>query len=493
MFHLSSRYALLFFVVGLVLGCTEGRYSRESSLETKSVNRYLLAKTPQASVRFLILPYVVNDTQNNTFNTTSSNFLNNLSTNHLRPNNSSPFVSTGNQIEYQTVQKSSEGSEEMDLSLTFSEQNTLLLPSSGSTTATTFFEITLEKPIEFPYTIFLEGKKNQEIVQKEDYVVYGTPEPKKIRIYPFLFDFPIKQITVRSRTLVTVESISYLNILDTPDTPLPLSLPVETAISYPKDFWRQEGYEFFRSAEEPDIFLFLFNDYALQAKFLKRLVFFVEKKDSRGRLRSDEYLANRHGWNAQDYRSSDLARFFNEAKRERFTLKEEEKVFLNHLLSFGILSLENGEYRGRKSSKGGDQAVISLSLESYPALLKRLLQHEFAHGLFFISDGTQREIEGLWNELSPLAQEKFREYLALSNYDITYDLLVRNELFGYLMGQVNPRSSFLYRSSLFSSFNGKNQRLNDEIAQLHPKMLRIIQKELKTPWQSYFSRIEMNS
>ncbi|ETZ18676.1 hypothetical protein BDCR2A_00649 [Borrelia duttonii CR2A] len=61
-----------------------------------------------------------------------------------------------------------------------------------------------------------------------------------------------------------------------------------------------------------------------QALMLKRMAFFLEKKEFRGRLLSNTELENKVGWGGHDYRLQDIITFFNEAQKSNIKLNKEE-------------------------------------------------------------------------------------------------------------------------------------------------------------------------
>jgi hypothetical protein len=199
---------------------------------------------------------------------------------------------------------------------------------------------------------------------------------------------------------------------------------------YPREAWREDRYEVFRWPAFPRILIFDTADYKVQERLFKRLAFFVEKRDYRGRLVPDGELEGLHGWNAHDYRDEDLARFFETARREDFPLLDEERELLDILLYNGIVTrAPSGEIQS------GEGAVLSISQESPDHLRLRFMVHEGFHGVFF-TDGQFREFSRRrWENLDGDAKRVFRSYLDFQRYDLADPYLVVNEFMAYCLQQ----------------------------------------------------------
>ncbi|MDR0387294.1 MAG: hypothetical protein LBH57_04585 [Treponema sp.] len=228
-------------------------------------------------------------------------------------------------------------------------------------------------------------------------------------------------------TAFTVESVAALLPSALKD-PIPLDpgvIPV-----YPRDAWREGRYEVFRWPAFPRILIFDTADYRVQERLFKRLAFFVEKRDFRGRLAGDRELEGLHGWNAHDYRAEDLARFFEAARQEDFPLLDEERELLAVLLHNGIVvRSSSGELRA------GAGAVLSISRESPEYLRRRFLVHEGFHGVFFMDEDFREFSRLRWEGLDADAKRVFRSYLDFQRYDLADPYLVVNEFMAYCLQQ----------------------------------------------------------
>jgi hypothetical protein len=213
-----------------------------------------------------------------------------------------------------------------------------------------------------------------------------------------------------------------------PGEPIPADLGL--VLDYPQAAWRDGRYELFRWDDFPSVLVFDFADYAVQDRFLKRLAFFVEKAEFRGRLASDREIAPLHGWNAHDYRPQDLAAFFQAARNAAFPLLPEERELEQTLLQTGILRRgENG------SIAAGEGAIISISRESPGYLRTQLLTHESFHGLFFIDQDFRDFSRRRWENLSPQAARFARALFGSMAYDTGNTDLMINELMAYCLQQ----------------------------------------------------------
>ncbi|MDR2078761.1 MAG: hypothetical protein LBP74_03435, partial [Treponema sp.] len=224
-----------------------------------------------------------------------------------------------------------------------------------------------------------------------------------------------------------------LRIYPAPERPFPGEpIPADPGLilDYPQEAWRNSGYEVFRWDDFPSILIFDFADYATQDRYLKRLAFYVEKAEFRGRLAEDREIANLHGWNAHDYRSQDLAAFFEAARTANFPLLPEERELEALLITTGILKQD-----GNSALRAGEGAIISISRQSEDYLRFRLLTHESFHGLFFIDEDFRNFSRLRWENLSPTAKRFILALFASFSYDTRDTGLMINELMAYCLQQ----------------------------------------------------------
>jgi hypothetical protein len=213
------------------------------------------------------------------------------------------------------------------------------------------------------------------------------------------------------------------------NTPPPIPADMGTLMHYGRENWRRSDWELFSWNLFPHMLVFDFKNYRVQAAFLKRLAFYVEKKGFAGRLHPNELIDDLHGWNAHDYRATDLASFFNLAESEDFDLNREEMLLADILLDNGILTRGNGRY------EAGEGGIISLSQESSDRLRYLFVTHEGYHGLFFASEEYRERVEKIWASLADTEKEFWRMFLAWRHYDVKDEYLLQNEFQAYLMQQ----------------------------------------------------------
>lgn len=197
-----------------------------------------------------------------------------------------------------------------------------------------------------------------------------------------------------------------------------------------------EGYRVFRWDLLPRTLVFVFDDYAVQDRFLKRLAFYTEKPGFRGRVAGDEEIEGLHGWNAHDYSTETLAAFYSAAPAAR--LNAEELRLLDILVDWGLLRRSGGG--GAARYEGGPGAVMSVAIETAPSLRRLFMDHEASHAIFF-QDADYRALSSrLYASLSPESLRFWLVHLAWRNYDITDGYLCVNELQAYHVQQGAART-----------------------------------------------------
>ena len=226
---------------------------------------------------------------------------------------------------------------------------------------------------------------------------------------------------------------------------LPPARPPAELVALPADFstplrlgpaqWRRPEFELYawngvRVQQGAPVLVFDTADYATQARFFRRLAFYVEKRGYRGRLLSDGELQGLRGYNAHDYAAPDLARFFSAAQAAGLALTDEELLLRTVAVTHGII--EPDPAGGWRAGAG---AILSIAQSSGRELRRLLLRHEALHGLYFTHTAYQEAARELWQELD--AGERLYWHLLLDavGYDIEYEWLVVNEFQAYLLQQ----------------------------------------------------------
>jgi hypothetical protein len=198
-------------------------------------------------------------------------------------------------------------------------------------------------------------------------------------------------------------------------------------LSWERRDFRSTGFEAFRWDAFPDILILLCEDYATQDRLLKRLAFFVEKAGFRGRLATDAEISGLHGWNAHDYRSEDLARFFEAARAQSFPLGGAELGLRTLLESQGVIKEEGG---GWKAGKG---ALLSVSLETEKGMRRRFMAHEGMHGLYFTQEKFREGVHRIWAGVEPDMRRYVMEFFDFKELDVSDPDLMANEFGAYFL------------------------------------------------------------
>ena len=209
----------------------------------------------------------------------------------------------------------------------------------------------------------------------------------------------------------------------------PIPANFGTMLTYDPAKWRNPDYEVFSWNLVPSVLVFDFRSLAVQARFLKRLAFFVEKTNYAGKLWPNFVISPLHGWNAHDYRPKDLAEFFTDAQEQHFPLNPEEVGLQDILVANGIIVRDGNGF------SPGTGAIIGFSYEGPYWLRYLLLTHEGYHGIYFTHPDYRNSVHEVWNSLPAQQQDFWKIYLGVRGYDAKDDYLVINEFQAYLMQQ----------------------------------------------------------
>lgn len=200
-------------------------------------------------------------------------------------------------------------------------------------------------------------------------------------------------------------------------------------------------FRLYRWQSYPDVLVLSFRSRDVQAKYLKRLAFFNEKRYTRGTLQDLRSIVHRQGWGAHDYKVEDIARFFTEASRLQYEgshiqLTQEELLLLDILRDIGMIAVQanNSAYTVYEVHPTyPNSSIVSYARSDSPALQETLLYHELLHTYYF-RDAELRDIMTIiWNRFSQEHAHIWRAFLSYNGYDSDYEYLVVNELFAYLL------------------------------------------------------------
>jgi len=208
----------------------------------------------------------------------------------------------------------------------------------------------------------------------------------------------------------------------------------------------------------PEVLLFLFKDYAVQDRYLKRLAFFVEKIGFVGIIAQDWQIAGLHGWNAHDYRAEDLARFFDTAAVQNFSLSDEEIELRELLIKNGIILRSGSKYLP------GRGAIVSISQESPNYLQYRLLAHELSHALFFTDSRYRDLVISLYQRLTNDEKWFLNRYFQWMRYNVDSSYLMANEMQAYLVQQPIQDLKNYFSKTLANRLIEDHPELADDIS-----------------------------
>lgn len=238
-------------------------------------------------------------------------------------------------------------------------------------------------------------------------------------------------------------AVEWIGPAEAPDE-VPAAVPVDmgTLMRYPVELWRQPDFELFSWTLFPNILIVDSASYEVQARFFKRLAFYVEKVGYRGTLLTDEQLRGRHGYNAHNYNADGLADFFSAVVESGLDLTPEERVLREVVVAAGIIRPTEGGY------EPVDGGVLAVAQESYafPTLRELLVSHEAYHGVYYASPEYVEAIDDLWEGLDERQRRYWRLLLSGLRYDVDDDYLLRNEYHAYLLQQPVAEAGWYFES-----------------------------------------------
>ena len=213
----------------------------------------------------------------------------------------------------------------------------------------------------------------------------------------------------------------------------PLKTDLGLVMDWPQGNWRVEDYELYQWYQFPEVLFFDFANYKIQNQFFTRLAYFVEKAGYKGNLVGNDFVENKHGYNAHDYKAEDLAAFFTTAEIQEFTLNEREYL-LREILETNKIIIKNSD----GTYKAGKGAVISICRESPRYLRYTFLAHESWHGIYFIDEDFRNLVSACYNMFDPDSMEFLKTFWETQpglGYDRSDEYLMQNEFMAYIMQQ----------------------------------------------------------
>lgn len=222
----------------------------------------------------------------------------------------------------------------------------------------------------------------------------------------------------------------------------PLKTDLGLINNWPQKNWRRSDYEIFEWELFPGVLVFDFANYKIQNQFFTRIAYFVEKAGYKGTLVSDDFVENKHGYNAHDYKANDLANFFSLVEQENFQINSYEEILKEILIANKIIQKDKDGFKARKG------AVVSFSRESPEYLRHTFMAHESWHGIYFTDEDFRNIVATCYNmfdENSLNFLKKFWETQPGLGYDTNDEYLMQNEFMAYIMQQSfsNVRNYFI--------------------------------------------------
>ncbi|MDA3950399.1 MAG: hypothetical protein PF508_14435 [Spirochaeta sp.] len=275
---------------------------------------------------------------------------------------------------------------------------------------------------------------------------YTRPGDHRLVIRPDLWNAEVRSLVVNATQTgegaFTVHGVSVLPMATEALEPLPIELT--ELKNYPAARWRNEEYELFSWSLYPDILWIDSRDYQIQARFFKRLAFFVEKRGSIGTLLSDGELAGRHGYNAHNYRPEGLAAFYNAVEDVAFPINEHETLLREIVAARGLIVRDED---GRWAP--GTGGILAVTQESGRVLRNLLIIHEAMHGVFYEESEFRTGVATYWfDALSERERHYYRDAFAWMGYAPDDDYLMYNEFQAYMLQQSEPAVRWYFRTRM---------------------------------------------
>ncbi|WKC58086.1 hypothetical protein [Borrelia sp. P9F1] len=293
--------------------------------------------------------------------------------------------------------------------------------------------------------------------------LYSEKESQKIALsnlikYTSLENEKDKIKLSRNNKMIQISEIGYINTNDYYDINKPINSDLKFIFNYKKENYRRNSFEIFHLMAEPKIYILKFKHLKDQSLMLKRLAFFTEKKNFRGRVLSNEELENKKGWAGHNYRIEDIITFFNMAKKLNIKLNKEEIILRNIIIINRLAYIEDHELKVRDKSKN-----IAFATYSEDETISRTAQmiicmHEILHMYFFTDTNFSKAISDLWYQNVPQKDKRaWIKFLDSKDYDIKSNSLVINEFYAYtLQIPKEDATEFLVNTKYFHKSDVKN-------------------------------------
>ncbi len=216
----------------------------------------------------------------------------------------------------------------------------------------------------------------------------------------------------------------------------------------------EDTFKVYRWMDFPEVYIIHFENYLLQGQTVNRIATYLEKVGMKGKVTSwpqlKRYLrlniySMENLYSAHDYRTSDLATFFNVWAEANERLSKEEQAFLDLLVSLELLAWNEDSTQWTAT---GNQAVLSIAsfylgseLRSSRVLGKparefeaHTMYHEMRHGLYFTEPEYAEACREYWNNVLGYNDRRaIRLSLWANDYDPSDEELMVNEFQAYVL------------------------------------------------------------
>ncbi|UER67699.1 hypothetical protein LKV13_02705 [Borrelia sp. BU AG58] len=320
-------------------------------------------------------------------------------------------------------------------------------------------EFNLEKNT-FPIMGF---KAREKILNPIISELYSEKETQKIALSNILKYTSLKnendEIKLsRNNKMIQISEIGYINMNDYYDINKPINSDLKFILNYKKENYRRDSFEIFNLIADPEIYILKFKRLKDQSLMLKRLAFFTEKKNFRGKILSNKELENKKGWTGHNYRLEDIVEFFNMAKKMNAKLNKEELILRNIIIINKLVYIKDHTLRVKDKSRNIALASYSEDESMSKAAQMIIFMHEILHMYFFTDNNINKEISDLWhNDIPQKEKRAWIKFLDNKGYDIKTNGLVINEFYAYTI-QIPKEdiAEFLISTTYFPKSGVKN-------------------------------------
>lgn len=267
--------------------------------------------------------------------------------------------------------------------------------------------------------------------------LYSEKESQKIVLSNFIkytsLDNNNDEIkSTKNSNMLQISKIGYIDLNAYYDINKPINSDLKFIFNYKKENYRRDSFELFKLIAEPNIYVLKFKNLNDQSLMLKRMAFFIEKKEFRGTLLPNNELENKVGWKGHNYRLKDIILFFNAAQKSNIKLNKEETILKNLIIINKLAYIENNTIKIKDKSRNTAFATYSEDATTSKIAQMIIFMHEILHMYFFIDNNFNKAISNFWNK-NILSKDKkaWIKFLDNKGYDVKSKYLVINEFYTY--------------------------------------------------------------